>query len=351
QRKERQDKIEYLSFYDQLTGLYNRRFFEVELERLDSDRNLPISLIMADVNGLKLINDAFGHKYGDELLIKAAKALQEVCRQEDIISRVGGDEFVILLPKTDRETAKEIVNRIAKNIKDIKIKDLNMSIALGYGTKEKEIQSLEEIYTEAENRMYKNKLFRSSNIKGNMVSTILNTIYHSNPREKIHSTSVSKLSEHMADALGLNEEMKTDLKVAGLLHDIGKVAVDKSILNKIQKLTSKEWEEIKNHSDIGYRILSSVNNLSPIAEYVLHHHERWDGDGYPKGLRGEEIPYISRIVAVCNAYDAMTREEPYREPMTKKEAIKELRANSGTQFDPEVVKVFINILENARINS
>jgi diguanylate cyclase (GGDEF)-like protein/PAS domain S-box-containing protein len=351
QRKEKQEKIEYLSYYDQLTGLYNRRFFEVEMKRLDSKRNIPISLVMADVNGLKLINDAFGHKFGDELLVKAAEALKEVCRKEDIVSRVGGDEFVILLPKTDKETSKEIVERINKNIKNIKIKGLDMSISFGVGTKAKEEKSLEEVYTEAENRMYKNKLFTSSSIKGNMGGTILNTIYQSNPREKNHFSQVSKLCEDMAEALELNDEIKTDLKVSGLLHDIGKVALDKRILNKVEELSEKDWEEIKNHSDIGYRILSSVNNLSSIAEYVLYHHERWDGEGYPKGLKGHEIPYISRIIAVCDAYDAMTRKEPYGPPLSKEEAIKEIKDNSGTQFDPKIASAFVRLIEKTKVKA
>jgi diguanylate cyclase (GGDEF)-like protein/PAS domain S-box-containing protein len=340
-RKERQKKIEYLSFYDQLTELYNRRFFEVEMERIDTERNLPISIIMADVNGLKLINDAFGHKYGDQLLKKSAGVLKNVCRKEDIVARVGGDEFVILLPKTESKTAYEIIDRINEETEKIKIKDLNMSIAFGTGTKTKEDESLKEIYTNSENRMYKNKLFKSSNIKGNMVSTILNTIYQSNPREKLHSNNVSILCEKMGEALNLNEEMKTDLKVSGLLHDIGKVAVNKNILNKVEKLNSKDWEEIKNHCDIGYRILSTVNNLSSIAEYILYHHERWDGEGYPKGISKKEIPYVSRILAVCNAYDAMTRDEPYRKALTKEKALKEIEENAGTQFDPNIAEVFV----------
>lgn len=343
--EEAMKKLEYLSFHDQLTGLYNRRFFEEELMRLDTKRNLPLTLIMFDVDGLKLINDAFGHKKGDELLFKSTNIVKNVCRLDDIISRVGGDEFVILLSKTDYEQAYSLIMRIRKEIKTVKLDNIDISISFGLATKESEDESISDIYIKAEDNMYKNKLVKSEKQKGNMIDTIIKTLHEKNIREKQHSERVGNICGDMGEILKLNREIINELKTAGLLHDIGKITLDQAILNNTGKLTQQEWKDVKSHPEIGYRILSSVNNLSLIAEYVLAHHERWDGKGYPKGLKGHEIPFISRIITLADAYDAMTSMRSYKNKISKGQAIEELIRNKGKQFDPELTDVFIELLE------
>ena len=346
ERKEMENKLEYLSYHDQLTGLYNRRFFEKELKRLDVGKNLPLTIVMADVNGLKIVNDSFGHAAGDELLEKVSEVIKKGCRSNDIIARLGGDEFVILLPKTDIYETEQIV----KNINALALKEtvsaVNISISFGYGTKKKEGEKIEEILKKAEDYMYKKKLFESPSMRGKTIGAIINTLHEKNKREEEHSHRVSMLCQDMGHALGLTESETEELKTIGLLHDIGKIAIEENILNKREELTEDEWQEIKRHPEIGYRILNTVNDMLEIAEYVLYHHERWDGKGYPKGLKGEEIPLQSRIITIVDAYDAMTSQRSYRNALQEEIAIEELKINSGTQFDPELVRIFIEKVLN-----
>lgn len=349
ERKKAEREIVYISYHDQLTGLYNRRFFEEELKRLDTERNLPITVIMADVNGLKLINDAFGHAAGDKLLVKTAEIIRKECRADEIIARLGGDEFVILLPGTNAEGAEKIIKRIRKACEGITLKSMELSISLGSDTKVSSTQDIKEILKNAEDYMYRDKLFESPSIRARTILAITNSLHEKNKREEQHSKRVSRLCEAAGAAMKQTEQEINELKTLGLLHDIGKIAIDDKILNKQVKLTPDELSEIRRHPEIGYRILSSVNDMAEMAEFVLAHHERWDGKGYPKGLKGKEIPLQARIVAVADAYDAMTGERNYRKPLTEAEAAEELERNAGTQFDPEIVRIFLEKVLNKKI--
>ena len=341
ERKKAEKEILYLSYHDQLTGLYNRRFYEEELKRLDVERNLPLTLVIGDVNGLKLINDSFGHVMGDELLKKVAKVIRIGCRTDDIIARLGWDEFVIILPKMDVIEVAKVINRFNDLSLQEKIGSIDISISFGYETKNNNEEKIEEIFKKAEDHMYKKKLFESPSMRGKTIQAIINTLHEKNTREEAHSNRVSLFCENMGKALSLLEEEIQELKTVGLLHDIGKIAIDETILNKPDKLTDDEWNEIKRHPEIGYRILSTVNDMSDMANYVLYHHERWDGKGYPKGLKGEEIPFVSRIISVVDTYDAMTSERSYRGALPETIAIEELQKYAGIQFDPELVSIFI----------
>jgi len=198
-----------------------------------------------------------------------------------------------------------------------------------------------ETYKKAESYMYRKKLFESPSMRGKTINTIITTLHEKNKREELHSRRVSQLCEKMGEAMEYSEDKIKELKLVGLLHDIGKIAIEEGILNKPGKLTHDEWDEIKKHPEIGYRILSTVNDLSEMAEYVLAHHERWDGNGYPKGLKAEEIPVESRIIAIADTYDAIVSERSYRSALSKEFAIEELIKNKGAQFCPELVNIFI----------
>ncbi|MDR3585722.1 MAG: diguanylate cyclase [Desulfosporosinus sp.] len=339
--KERQNRIEYLSYRDQLTGLYNRRFYEEELKRLNTERNLPISIIIGDVNGLKLVNDAFGHEKGDEFLLKAASAIQRACRTEDIVARWGGDEFVILLPKTKTEDAREIVKRI-KQLSSIEhVNAVCVNIAFGWETKRTADEDIMQVLKNAEDYMYKHKIIENEGQKENRINAIIHTLYEKSPREEKHSQRVSKICQQIGKAIGFSEIEVCKIRDVGLFHDIGKIAIEEGILDRPGKLTEQEQDEIKRHPDIGYRILSSSHEMVELAEYILAHHERWDGTGYPKGLKGEAIPMVARIIALADCYDAMTSERPYRNALSEEEALAEIRNNTGTQFDPEIVRIFL----------
>jgi diguanylate cyclase (GGDEF)-like protein/PAS domain S-box-containing protein len=341
EQKKLELQLIHLSYHDQLTGLYNRRFFEEELRRLDVQRNYPITIVMGDVNGLKLINDSLGHAKGDELLKKVAKVIKKGCRTDDIIARLGGDEFVILLPKTDTIETECIIKRIKSLALKEKVDSIDISISFGYETKNDDEQEAHEIFKRAEDYMYKKKLFESPSMRSKTISAIISALHEKNKREEAHSRRVSSLCRSIGKALNLLDVEVEELKTIGLLHDIGKIAIEENILNKPGKLTVGEWEEIKRHPEIGYRILSTVNDMSEMANYVLAHHERWDGTGYPKGLKGSQIPLQSRIISIADAFDAMTSERSYRRALSEEVAIEEMLKTSGTQFDPELVKVFI----------
>ena len=340
-KRQKLRSIEYLSYHDELTGLYNRRFYEEEMKRIDTPRNLPLTIFMGDVNGLKLVNDSFGHAVGDELLKKAALAIKKGCRADDIIARLGGDEFIAILPNTGKAEMDAIINRIKNNVNDEKISDLEISISFGYGTKETEGQKIQDVFKSAEDSMYRQKLGESSSIKSKTIDLIMNTLYEKNPREQLHSKRVSETCEFISRCINLAEAEANQMKIAGLMHDIGKIGIDENVLNSTGLLNHEEWEEIKRHSEVGYRILSSCNEFAEIAESVLEHHERWDGKGYPKGLRGEEISLAARIIAIADSFDAMTGERTYKSSLSVEEALQEIMKCAGTQFDPNITKVFV----------
>ncbi|MDT8719260.1 diguanylate cyclase [Clostridium sp. 19966] len=336
-----ENNLKYLSYHDQLTGLHNRRFFEEKLRELDKEENLPLTIIMADVNGLKLINDSFGHVFGDKLLIKVAELLKKACIEGDVLARLSGDEFIILLPKTDCDRAENIVKYIESLELTEKINSIDISVSFGYATKKEPTERISDILKKSEDNMYKIKLFQRPSMRGKTINTIISTLHEKNKREEQHSHRVSNLCEAMGRALQFPEDRVRELKTVGLLHDIGKIAIEENILNKNGKLTENEWNEIKQHPEIGYRILSTVSDMQEIAQYVLAHHERWDGKGYPRALKSEEIPLQARIISIADAYDAMVSERSYRDALPEEVAIEELKRNAGTQFDATLLDIFI----------
>ena len=341
--KKKEDELIHISYHDQLTGLYNRRFFEEQIKRLDNPRNLPLSIIMGDVNGLKLVNDAFGHNAGDKLLKMIGEIISTSIRGNDVASRWGGDEFTILLPNSGAEAAEKLITRIQKKIQEASFEYGILSISFGAETKQEEQEDIKSILTLAEELMYQNKLVEIDSIRGQTINTIMTTLFEKSPEVKEHSTRVSELSASIAEKMGLSKIKVVDIKTMGLVHDIGKIATDLHILDKPGELTSEERKIIEQHPLSGSRMLNSSHEYSRLAAGVLHHHERIDGTGYPNGLTGEQIPIESKIIAVADAFDSMTAERPYRiNPLSIEEAIDELIKHSGTQFDKDIVDVFVN---------
>ena len=341
EKKKHLEEIRFLSYHDQLTGLYNRRFFEEELKRVDTARNLPLTIAMGDVNGLKLINDSFGHAVGDELLRKVAEAIRLGCRDDEIVARLGGDEFVVILPRTDAEMTEKIVRRIREFAAKSKVGSIDISISFGYETKTREEESIQDIFRNTENHMYRQKLSESSSIRSKTIDVIMSSLFEKNNREMKHSERVGELSADIASKMNLSEDDVRQIRIAGLMHDIGKIGIDEKILNKPMKLNAGEWKEIERHSEIGYRILSSVNEFSEIADFILEHHEKWNGKGYPKGLVHDAISLQARIIAVADAFDAMTGSRTYGKTLSNTEAVQEIIRCSGTQFDPSVTHVLV----------
>ena len=342
ERKKANDDLVYLSSHDQLTGLYNRQYFEEKFKKIDTKSNLPITVAMGDINGLKLVNDSFGHFVGDELLVKASDIIKNECRNDDLIARIGGDEFAVVFLKTDASEATQIINSIQNRASNQKVANVALSISFGYDTKDKEEQTLFEVLANAENHMYRHKISERSSMRSNTIDIIINTLFEKSNRESLHSKRVSQICQAIAANMDFEKDDIRQITMAGLVHDIGKIGVDEKILNKAGKLDNSEWEEIKKHPETGWRILSATNEFSDLAQFILEHHEKWDGKGYPNGLKGQEIAVEARIIAIADAYDAMTHDRSYRKGFSKDEAAVEIQRCSGTQFDPEIVDVFVN---------
>ena len=318
ERKKAEEKIIYLSFHDNLTGLYNRAYFEEEAKKLDTKRQLPLSFIIGDINRLKLTNDAFGHIQGDKLIVKVAEVLKAFFRQEDTVARWGGDEFTVLLPQTKKEDAEEIINRI-KNVLIVTGKhEIPVSISLGTATKEKINQDIQDVIKEAEDNMYRHKLIERKSIYSSITSSLERTLYEKSLETGEHAERLKKLSQKIGEVIHLPDNKMDELSLLSTLHDIGKIAISEEILTKGRELTKKEWVLIKKHPEIGYNICVSNPQLGHIAEGVLGHHEWWNGDGYPQGLRSDNIPITSRIISIVDAYDVMISGRTYKKAVTKK---------------------------------
>ncbi len=344
QRKIAEEKVRYMSFHDQLTGLYNRYSFEEELSRLDTERQLPLSIILADVNGLKLINDTYGHLVGDQLLRKAADIIREYCRSEDIVARWGGDEFVILLPQTSKAEAEMIKMRIGKGCEKVYINDFPLSLALGSATRNDLSKTVIGLLKAAEDKMYKQKLTESRSTKSAVLGALLKTLAAKSFETETHTRNMQEIAAKIGSKFGLPDSEINRLIMLITLHDIGKINLPEEILTKEGPLTGEEWEIIKRHPETGYRIAMSTEEFAHVAEDIFSHHERYDGLGYPRGLSGKNIPLLARITAVADAFEVMGNGRPYKKALTREEIIAEFKACSGKQFDPELVQILLSLL-------
>jgi len=337
-----QEQVAFLSFHDKLTSLYNRAYIDNWIEEFQPEENFPLSVIMADLNGLKLANDVFGHIQGDMLLKGLAKVLLHCTRRTDIVVRWGGDEFLILLPGTDSLACKKVAERITESCKQQEGLPTELSVSLGMATQKVFAKNISDLFGIAENRMYSDKLQKSKEVRSRLILSIekeLHTRFFEDPG---HVERVGHLAFTLAQAAELSPgSLELDnLSLMARLHDIGKVGIPKEILGKGTELTSQEWEIMQRHSEIGFRMAQAIDELV-VAKAVLALREHWDGSGYPRGLKGDQIPLLSRLVAIVDAFDVMTHNRPYRLAKSQEEAIEELQQASGKQFDPRLTELFI----------
>lgn len=338
ERQRLESEIEHLTYHDRLTGVHNRAFFEQALARLDQPQHLPLTIVMGDINGLKLINDAFGHRAGDRVLEGSAKVLGSVLRQSDIICRWGGDEFAMLLPRLEPAAATEVLDRIRLALADMEPEPIPLSMALGMATKKLPEQDVATVIKEAEDRMYRNKLLESRSMHESIVSSLEQTLRHKTNETEEHTLRLRELAALLGREMNLSKNQLNDLSLLAALHDVGKVGIPDNVLNNPGVLSVDDWEIMMRHPEIGYRIAMACPSLAAIATLILSHHEHWDGQGYPRGLAGGEIPLPARILAVADAFEVMTTGRPYRKPLTPEAALAELARCAGSQFDPEVVR-------------
>jgi diguanylate cyclase (GGDEF)-like protein/PAS domain S-box-containing protein len=347
ERKKMEEQLRYLSLHDALTGLYNRTYFEQEMQRLKSGRAITsIGLIICDVDGLKFYNDTLGHDIGDNILKAAASVIRSCFRDGDMIARIGGDEFAVLLPDTTLEAVEGACRRLREALRTYNEHnpDLPLSISLGF-TVSDDPSTADELFREADDNMYREKLHSRQSSRSATIQTLMKALEARDFITEGHADRLQSLVAALAQAAGLPETKTADMRLLTRFHDIGKVGIPDHILFKKGRLTPSEATVMQRHCEIGHRIALAAPDLMPIADWILYHHEWWDGNGYPSGLRGEEIPLECRILAICDAYDAMTSDRPYRQTISHGDALAEIKKFAGTQFDPALVTLFIEMLE------
>jgi diguanylate cyclase (GGDEF)-like protein len=335
------EEIIYLSYHDVLTGLFNRRYFEMRLKLLDAAHYLPLSILMGDVNGLKFTNDVFGHFAGDHLLFIVSEVMKKCCHENHIIARWGGDEFVILMPNTDERTATDIAKKISRECLQYDADKLTVSISFGYATKNTSEKRANDILTRAEDLMYKNKTSESKAFKAAAVEKIENRLFNTCYESLDQIKTLQELSKKISPFFNLSDIEIRELELLARMHDYGEIAINSYLLEKPSKLTKQEWKEVKKHPEIGYRIINTITSHLEVGELILTHHENWNGSGYPSGLSKTNIPILSRIFAVIDGYTAMLNERPYRKALSVESAVDNLKREAGTKYDPQVVEVFL----------
>ena len=347
ERIEAEGLLQFRSFHDSLTGLYNRTYFEEEMRRYDMRRSGAVTVFVFDVDGLKLINDTLGHDRGDMLLIKVAQLLQACFRESDIVARIGGDEFAALIADADEPEAKLIYARIYQeidrwnNTRDQEV----LSLSVGFSSSSQTEIKMRELYKRADDNMYREKLHRRQSNRSAIVDTVVKLLEARDFITEGHADRMQDLVVKLGLALNFSEARLADMRLFAKFHDVGKVGIPDRILMKEGPLDLEEKTEMQRHCEIGFRIAQSAPDLLPIADWVLKHQEWWNGQGYPLGISGEEIPVECRILSIVDAYDAMTSDRPYRKAMSKEQAIGELRRCAGSQFEPELVEKFIELLK------
>jgi len=364
---ERQAKLQDIASRDDLTQLQNRRVFygrlQEELETAERTRS-QLSVIMLDVDDLKAINDEFGHQVGDVILRQFGRALNRTAGPKAVTARLGGDEFAVIMPNADRREADQMAWRIWDQLNAAPLWEnghasIYLGVSIGVGGYPWGGTDLEEVIHWADAKLYANKLERKGFDRGRrggagdnrlssavveVLSTALDIRDNMTHR---HARRVARMAAGVAKEMGLSEQQVLEIEYAAALHDIGKIGVADSILRKAAPLDAGEWKDMRRHSELGYEILKGIDFLRDAAEIVWAHHERYDGEGYPRGLAGDEIPLGARVFGVVDAYDAMTSRRPYRQAISRDQACIEVERNAGTQFDPAVVESFLLLVRRS----
>ncbi len=356
--------------HDSVTNLLNHRAVHQRLDRMfgevkEADRTLAI--MMVDLNNFKLFNDTYGHVTGDQVLKKVAKVLNDECDTKMLVARYGGDEFMVVLPDASAERAHMLATRVRTRLHSEGFcrasddRTVPISLSFGIACFPEDGHSRHELLTMADSNLYQAKnsddgiVFTSESQRTNLelraeasfsvLDALITAVDNKDRYTRKHSEDVTEYALWMAEELGLSEETMRTLRMGGLLHDVGKIGVPDEILRKPGRLTPEEFENMKRHPRLGELIVGGIPGMESILDAVRSHHERWDGNGYPDQLSGEAIPFMGRLLAVADAFSAMTTDRPYRKGMEFSIAIEEIKANIGTQFDPTMAQAFITACE------
>ncbi|WP_066172803.1 diguanylate cyclase [Bacillus marinisedimentorum] len=368
------EEVSKKAIKDYLTGLYNHGYFEEELEKIfknTKSSNKPLTLAMFDMDDFKKYNDTHGHYKGDQLLeFVAKKVKEEVTNEEWIVARYGGEEFAILMPDTLQDDALVFMNKLRKKINDTYFEGAEIfpfgciSFSVGVAEFQEGMHDKSQLIDQADEAMYlakakgKNQVLAFNEDTGQLIISDmekeineleqpLSFFLAKDVNTYKHSKRVFKYAVEFSSRLHLNPYEKQTLILGALIHDIGKIEIPRTILQKKGKLTSEEWEIVKKHVTWGKDLIEQHKHLKHLSPLVELHHERYDGKGYPYGLKGKDTPRLARILSVIDAFDAMTTERPYQATKSFEEAFTELRNCSGTQFDPVLVEPFIEMIKDS----
>ena len=361
---------EQKSRIDELTGLFNRRHFEERLKEEVSRHaryDDVLSIFMLDLDNFKTYNDVYGHPAGDTLLSQIGEIIRSSVRSVDQAFRYGGDEFVVILPQTARDDAYVVAERVRDQVAgEMEKKSLTVTCSIGLASYPADGVISEDLVTGADTALYYakwtggNRTYLSSKVlsepvdngevhgKRNSLSAVYSLVSVVEARDPYvygHSRRVNTYAVALAEAIGLPPDEVSRVSTAALLHDIGKIGIPDKVLNKKGGFNEEDWRAVKAHPRLGANIISNIPNLVPCVSIILHHHERWDGAGYPERLKGEDIPIEARILAIADSFEAMTSARPYRPALSLEQVVKELRQGAGHQFDPQLVELFIGIIE------
>lgn len=333
---------------DMLTRLYSKNSFYGEMDKLLAKGVYPVTVVVCNANGIGLVNDVYGWKKGNELLRQAADLLRGNLPQGTLLARLADGDMAAALTEVEQEYAIRLFENIKEQYSEFNDTGINTDIEYGIAVIRDETRRVEDAVREASESMRTKKLMNQSSQKSSLLDSLTQTLTESDYETEEHVERTREMAIRLGKALSLSDGDLGKLALLAVLHDIGKIAIPHSILLKPGKLTDAEWEIMKTHTEKGYRIASASKELKPIGEYILHHHERWDGAGYPGGLAGDEIPLLSRIITVVDSHDVMVHDRPYHRAMSREAAEAELRRCSGTQFDPKLVEVFLEVLKEEK---
>ena len=342
-----EDDRNHLQDRDPLTGLLNRQAFEREMEKNDTGQSDPVGIMIGDVDGLKFVNDTQGHEAGNRLLVAAAQTIRNAFSNDFLMARVGGDEFAVMGLKTERPIFEEARQKIreAVDLYNGANPALHLSLSIGFALNDEAPSQVHEVFTQADNNMFREKLLCNQSIHSSVVQTLNKALEMRDFITGGHAQRIRELTEKLARSIGLPERSVLDMRLLAQFHDIGKVGIPDRILMKPGPLSPEEALEMQRHCEVGYRIALAATDLVPIADWILKHHEWWNGQGYPGGLKGEKIPLECRILAIVDSYDVITNDRPYRKGTSHSDALEEIKKYAGIQFDPYLVKKFCQILE------
>lgn len=340
------DTVEELSYKDKLTGLFNRRYYEENIPFYTMEDKLPLSIVIADLNALKVANDVFGHRVGDRVIVAASDILKAHNKEEGLLARVGGDEFVLLLPNTPYEQATGIIKRIRSESETTTVGDITLSMSLGLYTLDHNGETTyEKAFRHAESKLYSYKLKQSMQARKIIFQTVEKRLYTEFPKERQHAERVANLTKRLAEAYGLNDRELNAIIKGAYYHDIGKIILDNEIINGTTHPNDQEFLQVQRHSEIGYRILGSMTDMAHFSDIVLSHHENYDGTGYPRRLKGRDIPLGARMIRITESYDVMVN-GLYKKPLSKTEAVASLRKYRGIRYCPDLLDTFLKDVLN-----